>query len=496
MSDAVLLFVGSLVPVFAFTLALAAGHTLPDELVGTPIGTDLLLDARFGTAGSTIANFNDVGGAWDEPVRVISAADSGTWVAGFHRPDAGGNDGFAIVKLRADGTPDPAYGANGQLLATTGVTYISDTILGDDGRFYVAGMYLPPSDGNTQFGIACVETNGSPCAGFGVDGTVAVAVAAPGFGSSAARILYRDGALFAIGNTDPGGGDHGHSSAVAVAKLDAASGEPDALFGNAVGGGAGKSVFDLNLYPAGFDYAYAAVFGAGAGGDPIVLVGGSAQTADNQSSAAYVLAFDPATGELDSGFGTSGVTYLPIQVGAHLDQVSATALAVRADGSIIAAGNAHHDDADFNVTNDVLLAALNADGSLATGFAGGGLTHANVGFNTETTAIALRPGGDFVVTMQSNGLLPDEYDPFNLQSVVQFDANGNGPTATASLQFPSDPNQSPLARPTSVLVDADNRVVVAGLRLWGYPNYPAPDFDFTVTRLVRDEIFAGGFETP
>jgi hypothetical protein len=384
----------------------------------------------------------------------------------------------------------------GQLLAPTGVTYISDAALGDDARFYVAGMYVPPAGGDTQFSIACVETNGAPCSGFGEGGSVAVALAAPGFGSSAVRILYRDGALFAIGNTDPGGGDHGHSSAIAVAKIDAASGALDALFGNAAGGGAGKSVFDLNLYLGGFDYANDAAFAVNGGGEPMIVVAGSAQTAANQSSAAYVLAFDPASGELDGGFGTGGVTYLPIQVGVHLDQVSATALAVRADGDIVIAGNANHDDADFNITNDVLLAALTADGSLASGFAGGGLTHVNVGFNTETTAVALRPDGDFVVTMQSNGLLPDEYDPFNLQSVVQFDANGNGPDATASLQFPSDPEQSPLARPTSVLVDADNRVVVAGLRLWGYPNYPAPDFDFTATRLMRDEIFAGSFETP
>ena len=83
MSDAVLLFVGSLVPVFAFTLALAAGHTLPDELVGTPIGTDLLLDARFGDAGSAIANFNDAGGTWDQPVRVVSAAVG--WASAYQR---------------------------------------------------------------------------------------------------------------------------------------------------------------------------------------------------------------------------------------------------------------------------------------------------------------------------------------------------------------------------------------------------------------------------
>ena len=493
MPDAFVLFVGSLVPLFAVTLALAAGHT-GHEQIGTSIGTDLVIDSGYGDAGSAIANFNDADGTWDQPVRVVDDGAGGTWVLGFHRPDSGEQDSFAIAKLRADGTPDAAYGTNGQLLATMGVTYINDAIVGGDGRFYVAGMYLSSPSANTEFAIACVELDGAACAGFGDNGTVTIALAAPGFGSSATRVLYRDGALFAIGNTDPGGGNFGHSSAIAVAKLDAASGALDATFGNAAGGAPGQSVFDLNLYAGGFDYANDAALSVDAGGEPIVLVAGSAQTTDNQSSAAYVLAFDAATGELDSGFGTGGVTYLPVQVGAHLDQVSATAVSANAEGRVLVAGNANHDDVDFNIISDVLLAALDAGGNVMPDFAGGGLTHVNVGFNSETTAIAERPNGDFVVTVQSNGLLPDEYNPFNLQSVVQFDANGNGPTATVSLQFPSDPEQSPLARPTSVFVDADNRVVVAGLRLWNYAHYPAPDFDFTVTRLVRDEIFAGGFE--
>jgi len=496
MPNAVCVVAASIVPLLVASGALAADSGGPDDLIGTPIGTDLLLDTGFGSGGSAIMNFNDEAGTWDQPVRAIPAADGGTWVVGFHRPTEGGSDEFAIAKLRADGTADPTYGINGQEIASTSVTYISDAVLGDNGRFYVAGLHQATPTDVVQFGVSCVETDATPCAGFGEGGNVVFAVAAPGFGSGATCILYRDGALFAIGNTDPGGGNFGHSSAIAVAKLNAATGALDPAFGNLGSEAPGESVFDLNLYPDGFDYAYAAAFGEEGNGGFRVLVGGSAQTSDNQSSAAYVLAVDPATGALDESFGSAGITYLPIQVGAHLDQVSATALATRSDGRIVVAGNANHDDVDFNITADVLLAALNADGSLVADFVDGGLAHVNVGFNTETTALVLRADGDLVVTMQSNGLLPDDYEPFNLQSVIEFDANGNGPIATASVEFPSDPNQSPLARPTAAMIDANDRVVVAGLRLWAYPDYPAPDFDFTATRFVREKIFANGFDAP
>jgi hypothetical protein len=79
-----------------------------------------------------------------------------------------------------------------------------------------------------------------------------------------------------------------------------------------------------------------------------------------------------------------------------------------------------------------------------------------------------------------------------LQSIVQFDANGNGPTATVSIEYPSA--ISPGGRPTTLLMDARDRVLVGGFRLWDY-NFPVPDSDHTLTRLLRDSIFAGGFES-
>ena len=77
------------------------------------------------------------------------------------------------------------------------------------------------------------------------------------------------------------------------------------------------------------------------------------------------------------------------------------------------------------------------------------------------------------------------------QSIVQFDSIGNGPTATVSFEYPS--NVTPQGWPVSLLVDADDRILVAGFRLWDF-NFPIPDSDHSITRLFRDTIFAGSFD--
>ena len=166
--------------------------------------------------------------------------------------------------------------------------------------------------------IACLEEDGSYCANFGdAQGSVTVAANSPGMSSEAQRVLYRDGALYLVGTTDPGGGDFGHSSAIAVAKLDAATGALDSAFGGGSGPLPGTAVFDPDLIPAGNDYAYAAAFASN--GD--VLVGGSAQTdAATQGSHAYVLAFDAATGTLNANFGNAGYAYFSLDIGVHYDQ--------------------------------------------------------------------------------------------------------------------------------------------------------------------------------
>ncbi|HJT99030.1 MAG TPA: hypothetical protein VJ696_12015 [Rhodanobacteraceae bacterium] len=472
----------------AMCASLAASASTPafDGVVGTSIGTDLVVDPGFGDQGFTVVSYNDAAGTWDESVRVRAADDGGFWLIGFHRPDTG-DDRVAISRLDADGRIDASFGAGGRIAVATGLTWVRDAVVAD-GRFYIAGVHLLTSSGPSVMAVACLTTQGGYCAGFGdAEGTVTIAANAPGMSSEALRILHRDGTLYVVGTTDPGGGDFGHSSAIAVAKLDAGSGALDGTFGGGSGPLAGTAVFDPDLFPAGMDYAYAAAFAAS--GD--VLVGGSAQTDETQGSDGYVLAFDADTGALDASFGVDGYAYFSLHAGVHYDQTIVRALKVRDDGRIIVAGDANHDDEFFNVVTDVLLASLESNGAPAMSFGVDGVTHVNVGQNTTTTDMAVRPNGDIVVSTPSNGLLPDPYAADVRQSVVQFDAAGNGPTATVSFEYPSE--VLPQGWPMSLLVDARDRILVAGFRLWNF-DFPIPDSDHSIARLERDTIFAGAFD--
>ena len=453
------------------------------DVVGQSIGTDLLVDASFGGGlGYTVVNYNDADGTWDEAVRLLPADGGGTWMVGFHRTNATG-DRAAIARLDPNGVPDPAYGVGGKQFADTGIGQIRDAIRVGD-RLYVAGIHYLDTPGLGDAGVACFLFDGTPCAGFGDAGTVELALAAPGFNSDATRILHRAGVLYVIGNTDPGGAN-GHSSDIVVAKLDAGTGALDAGFGDGSGPLPGSRVYAPDLVADGSDYAFAAAFAAN--GD--VLVGGSAQ--GDRGSVGYVLAIDAATGAPDAAFGDTGYVRYSLNTGVHFDDLSIHAIQVAADGRIVAAGNANHDDEFFNTLTAVLLVSLQPDGTPTPGFGVAGVSHVEVGINTSVTDLAVRASGELVVSTPSNGIVPNPYNGDTLQSIVQFDATGNGPTATVSIEYPSA--VTPQGWPMSLLVDASDRVLVGGFRLWDF-NFPIPDSDHVVTRLVRDRLFDDGFD--
>ena len=450
--------------------------------VGLSIGTDLVVDRGFGDDGLIAVSYNDGADILDEAVRVAAADDGGYWLVGFHRTAATG-DLLAISKFDADGQPDLAYGDGGRTLSPTEADFLNDAILVGD-RFYLTGMHLLTSSGPGMMAVGCAMLDGTPCEGFGDDGNVLIEVNEPGRTSESRRIVHRDGALYAIGNTDYGNG----GTALAFAKLDAQTGALDPAFGDG-STLAGTVVIDLDVVPDGFDFAYAGAFAT----NGMLLVGGSAQDGQFQGSDGFVLALDPATGAPDTAFGDDGYVWFSADTGVHFDRFEVRALHVFEDGRILAGGNAHLDDEFFNSLTRVLLASIEPGGSPTVGFGVGGIVRTEVGINVEVLEMAVRPNGDIVLGSMSSGLFPNPYTQAQQQSMLQFNANGNGPTATVSLEYPTAGDFPAQGRPTSLLVDADDRVLVAGARLWDFV-FPLPDADHTLTRLVRDGIFVDGFD--
>lgn len=461
----------------------AATPPAPLGGVGESIGTDLVLDRAFGEDGLIAVSYNDGADILDEAVRVAAADDGGYWLVGFHRTAATG-DQIAISKFDVDGQPDLSYGDGGRTLSPTEADFLNDAILVGD-RFYVTGMYLLTSSGPGMMAVGCAMIDGTPCEGFGDEGNVLIGVNEPGRTSESRRIVHRDGALYAIGNTDYGKG----GTALAIAKLDAQTGALDPAFGNGSSPIDGAVVIDLDVVPAGYDFAYAGAFAS----NGKLLVGGSAQDGQSQGSDGFVLALDPATGAPDTTFGDNGYAWFSADTGVHFDRFEVRALHVFDDGRILAGGNAHLDDEFFNSLTRVLLASIEPDGTPTTGFGVGGIVRTEVGINVEVLDMVVRPVGDIVVGTMSNGLFPNPYQQAQQQSIAQFDASGNGPTATISLEYPTAGDFPAQGRPTALLVDAEDRVLVAGARLWEFV-FPLPDADHTLARLVRDGIFADGFE--
>jgi hypothetical protein len=465
-----------------FSRLASAVATHADDLVGTSVGNDFLLDPAFGDAGS--ARLSCDGASSYAPARVVSDA-TGYWLLGSRLPYLGaGYEQFAAVRLDADGTLDATFGDAGCLVAWPPLVVISDAALGYDGRFYATGALTEPNDALIA-AVTCFEADGSQCAGFGQYDGIAVV---DGFDlRQVPRLLFRDGSLFVVGATALS--SSGRADTVLIAKLDAETAAPDAGFGTG-SPAPGEAIFVLGQYPGGSITTDAVRFDGSR-----ILVGGAAQSTEEGGTVGYVLALDATDGSAGADFGENGVA--TIAFGSGADRVQAKALAVRADGRIAVAGNADL-DGGVGPLRELMLAELEADGRLSADFAGGGSTHVMIGHETDVKDLALRGDGSLVVAMTTLGLLPDGVSDSNQQSVAEFDGDGAGPTATASIEFDGEaPPTSSASFAGALDIDDDGRVVLAGTHFCGQFGRSAQIVlctEMTATRFVRDVIFASAFD--
>ncbi|MBL7939930.1 MAG: T9SS type A sorting domain-containing protein [Flavobacteriales bacterium] len=329
--------------------AIIAGNTL--------FGQSGVLDASWGTAGTTIGNYelNSVLGS------IAVQTDGKVLAAGrYYNPIIGG---LAVVRYDPDGSLDDTFSGDGiELRAVIGLQDICGIAVQPDGKILVCGTV------SDNFYLTRINTDGSTDPNFGTDGVVTLGASGSGILEAKALCLQTDGKILVAGDSDIGG---------AMARF-LPDGMLDPDFGSSttpgfitIGGiGDFTAVWDATVQPDG------KILLAGQAGTPLQ----------------FVVSRFLADGTQNDGpnFGQFGGVLLPF--GTVADRASAVEL--QPDGKILVAGTVFVDD----ITFDFGVARLNTDGSLDQSFGSAGkATSGSPAFHETCTSMVLQPDGKILL---------------------------------------------------------------------------------------------------
>lgn len=435
------------------------------------------------------------------PFPLILVEERGYFVAGRRKHYDTGLYDAIVGKIKMDGTPDTAFGANGWMAITTPpITSINDIAFDEaTGNMYFVGSWAP--GGNAEdFAVRCRNINtGNPCSGVGSLSSIAFDLG----GSNrdvAQRVVFEPG----IGSTPPylyvgGFADTANGWRIAIVKLNATTGARVIAFGPD-----GKRSY---LPPAGIQsgsdanvFSMALAQASAPGGTRLYVAGNVKISADGLNYDGYVLALNPTSGDGLSAFGIwQYIAYELDNPGYRKDAV--TAITVQRNGKLAVAGWSETLTATEQHT---ILGRLNTNGTKDLGFCdnlGVCLRGADLAPVDEPTAILERPdNGDLVVALKHNLASGDQHPA---QFVWQFGSTGNVVHAQQSMDFAAANGQSRWSRPAGIALDttptvldppnAKRHLVVAGTRKWADTG-ALRNFDLTLTHLLEnDSLFADRF---
>ena len=147
----------------------------------------------------------------DSAQAAVLSRDGSILVAADVEPRRGGNSDFAIVRLRDDGTPDPAFGVGGVArvdLAGYG-DGVNDLVEQADGKIVLAGYTYFARARREGYGFVWLLANGQRDPSFGTGGVVIVPERSFGrYGecpSVNSLALTADGRIVAVGGVGCGG---------------------------------------------------------------------------------------------------------------------------------------------------------------------------------------------------------------------------------------------------------------------------------------------------
>lgn len=408
----------------------AAGYTLeaeqPADLAVVRFLPDGVLDDTFGDGGAVVTALS---GGTDLAHDIVLQPDGKLVVAGYtsNEPGQPTAQRFALVRYLPDGTPDPAFGADGVVTEPSGAeddigVQARGLALGTDGRLIAAGM------SGSAVVVARYESNGALDASFGGDGVVRSTGLGPGDDYARTLIVQPDGKLIVVGYADT----HAHQlslrSSIAVARYEE-DGALDASFGD-------RGTITTRT-PGPLSYVADAVLQPDGG----VVVVGSAHRADG-SGLDFVLARYLPDGAADPDFGDGGVAAPPIA-----PNVFASAVLQTDNDRLIGIGHGAY---------DVVLTRYLSDGSLDAAFGDGGVLSVDLGGLEQVADAVLQPNGKIIVV----GRRHDSCCPYEGLAlfVARFEPDGSLDPSFGEDGVVLLPENGPSA----VTLQEDGRIVVVG----------------------------------
>jgi len=375
------------------------------------------LDPGFGTGGKVTTALH---GAFDRANALAVQADGKLVAAGM-----GFGVDFALARYNPDGSLDSSFGTGGTV--TTDFFGSNDEanalVVQADGKLVTAGETMTEAS-DIDVALARYNPDGSLDSSFGTGGKVTTDFAG-GFDQANALVMQADGKLVAAGKTG-----------ISPSQVILARYNPDGSLDSSFGTGG-----QVTTEVSGIDQAFALAVQA----DGKLVAAG---IAGNPTDFA-LFRYNP-NGSLDSTFGTGGTVITDF--GGSSDQ--ANALVVRRDGKLVAAGQTHSATGAF----DFALARYNPNGSVDSTFGRGGMVITDIGSSTDqANALAVQADGRLVAagqTRTATGAFDFALARYNLNGSLDPSFGRRG-TVTTDIAFATD-------GAFALVVQADGKLVAAG----------------------------------
>jgi uncharacterized delta-60 repeat protein len=386
------------------------------------------LDPAFGFGGEVLTDF---GFGRDDQALALAIQPDGKIVAAGRASIPGNGTDFAVARYNPDGSPDSSFGLAG--IATVDFFGSNDRATGvavqPDGKIVVGGDVFNTNTGNTDFGLARLNADGSVDNSFDLDGKVTTDLSLNDLAN--ALILQPDARIVLAGSVL----DSQFTKDFALVRYNS-DGSLDSGFGSG-----GKVVTD-------FFHNSDEVSSAILCPDGSLLAVGFAGGATTQRD--FAIARYNTDGSLDTTFGIGGKA--TIDFFGRIDE--ARGVAVQPDGRIVLAGSAFNGTtlADFGLTR------FNADGTLDTSFGTSGKVTTDFFRNLdEAQAVVVLADGSIIAA--GRAFASGSNSDFAL---VGYDGNGKlnpdfGVNGRLTTDFRGKSDQG-----FKMVLDLDSRLVVAG----------------------------------